>query len=459
MINLNLEDGLPISPEEARRIIQRNTDTMGVYIDIERTLEYEADALFAVRPLQAELYGMVRGALPEFNPRSSDHLLAGAKYVGIPGSVCVNKARAKSFDAFVRSSILSSGTVSEDAMRYTELVENVAKLNKVVSGLLQYKRLPLVDALATNGHRMVVGHPLWTLQSTSRIGAKDPGIQILARDTSDLIVAPEGWRLVRADSSQIEPRITYSYFILDTLIRDLIMAYNDAYYGQIHYIYLSDEIRNNPANYIVDTNDEFTTPTISRKGRELRVIKKNPITDEMKNKRQSFKKITLMATYGSGLAGQDPDMSRRFDQCILNHPLRKQMEARVIEEVNRGVETFYGAFGTPVTPEENSTYTPGTRGWNEHVIRCGINNPIQTTASELMTVSVYHADKILRSVDNAHICFYKHDEGCFYVPDKESHIIPELAQCTAYNVKGWIPIPSDVEEGIKYPKGAHSVLL
>lgn len=108
-------------------------------------------------------------------------------------------------------------------------------------------------------------------------------------------------------------------------------------------------------------------------------------------------------------------------------------------------------FGTPVTPEETERYKKGERGWTDHVIRCGINNPVQTTASELMMFSINEVMKILQEAKDSHVCFYKHDEACFYVSDEDvaNGIGDKLAQVTAYNVKGWIPIESDLLVGVK----------
>ena len=127
------------------------------------------------------------------------------------------------------------------------------------------------------------------------------------------------------------------------------------------------------------------------------------------------------------------------------------MEREVSAAVNIGVTTFYGQFGTPVTPGETEKYKVGDKGWKNHVIRCGINNPVQTTASELMLHSVYEAREILSRAKDTHVCFYKHDEACFYVSDEDmaNGIGDALSDITAYNVKGWIPIEAEPLVGVK----------
>ena len=85
------------------------------------------------------------------------------------------------------------------------------------------------------------------------------------------------------------------------------------------------------------------------------------------------------------------------------------------------------------------------------MVRCGINNPIQATASDLMICSVAKAKSILDTVERSHIAFYKHDEGAFYIHESEADIINDLKDVTAYNVtengRPWIPIHSELEEG------------
>lgn len=102
--------------------------------------------------------------------------------------------------------------------------------------------------------------------------------------------------------------------------------------------------------------------------------------------------------------------------------------------VKRGVSSFQSVFGTVITPEQTQAYRPGTPSWIPHVERCGINNPIQATASDLMIYSVLAASNILSRAKKSHIAYYKHDEGAFYIHDSEKELIDELKDITAYNV-------------------------
>ena len=96
------------------------------------------------------------------------------------------------------------------------------------------------------------------------------------------------------------------------------------------------------------------------------------------------------------------------------------------------------------------------------MVRCGINNPIQTTASDLMVCSVNRASQVLSKYEKSHIAFYKHDEGAFYIHDSEKEAIEELKDVTAYNVtengRKWIPIHAELEEGQLRSEEVPSVL-
>ena len=99
-------------------------------------------------------------------------------------------------------------------------------------------------------------------------------MQNINRDICDIYTAPKGWTMIFSDSGQIEPRITYSAYIRDDLIVKLISAYDDAYYGLLHFILLTDAeeraLRNNMDSLVL-----------------------HEVTDEMKEKRQRLKVLGL----------------------------------------------------------------------------------------------------------------------------------------------------------------------
>lgn len=300
----------------------------------------------------------------------------------------------------------------------------------MASYLGQYLSLPISNVEDMDNQRMVVAHPEWKVLATSRFSASSPSVQNINRDICDIYTAPKGWQLVFSDSGQIEPRITYSAYIRDDLIVKLITMYDDAYYGLLHFILLTDEEERNLRS-------------------NLDSIKLHEVTAEMKGKRQRLKVLGLAGNYGSSnLASIATELGPLYEKKIVNHPARKALEAEVTAAVRNGAEFFNGYFGTRVYPDNTQKYHKGDSSWAGHMIRCGINNPIQTTAAELMCISVMNAKRILGPKD--HIGSYKYDEGMFYVRNEHvEELAPKLRECLSYAVEGWIPIGSDLHIGRK----------
>lgn len=422
---------LPITPEQARDILQRHTDNFGVFFDLDRILEYEAIYSRNIHKLNKPF--RVLGGDPYLEATKRDTILSIVKNrFNVPEYKLLNKKNKVSVDATVRERLLDDPDLPKSTKTFIYLYNELSKYYYYRSYLQQYRNLPISNALDINGHRMTIGHPRWVLLSTSRMSAQEPSVQNIARDIPDILTCPKGWILRRADSAQIEPRINFSYFVRDDLIVNLITAYNDAYFGILHFVLASVEEERLLRENFKDN------------------IKLHEITEELKIKRQTLKTLTNAGSYGSkNLGNIDRDLAAAFDKKIVNHPMRLANEQKVRHDVHNGVETFYGAFGTPVTPDETMTYKKNSDGWFEHVVRCGINNPVQTTASELMIHSIFEANKVLSRSKNSYICYYKHDEGAYYVSEDDADILDTVGGLTAYNVKGWIPISSEVIDGIK----------
>lgn len=431
------ERKLPITPLEARNILQMHTDTFGIYMDLDRILEYIYDYTKRVAGNTKTLRNLSK--VPDYTCTKSDQTInllikrfgVSEEKLNVHGKLT---AGSKVLESIFKE-VEGSGTPLEE---FLSIYLPTRHMTTLLSYLNVYaNELPVVQGTDNDGHRMVVANPQWSLQSTSRIGSAGPNIQQIARTIGDIITAPKGYMLIRSDSGQIEPRIMWSHFIPDKLMANLITAYDDAYFA--YYDYISMDRRREDA-----LREDFA-----------KNFQKIEITDEVKEKRQAMKRMSLAAGYGSSLNadnGFDPELARRYTNRIVNHPLRKAQEQKVKDYVANGGTTFYGAFGTPVTPDETDKYKKDSNAWMGHVVRCGINNPIQTTASELMICALHRAHGIINSkCKNSHIGYYKHDEGCFYVDayNGDMDFADELAACQSYEVEGWIPIHSEMEVGRK----------
>lgn len=437
---INITDyKLPITPQEARDFLALQTNAFGVFLDMDRILEIQAQILLENKRILRQLKRLSNN--PKFVPRNSSEVIHTLNKMGVNmADFYPGKSKSASISKAVRQAILNNPAYSK---QIHEFVEEYAKYssNKHNNGTLEsyLSKLPVSQALSKDNHRMLIARPTWSILNTSRIASSEPNVQAIPREMGDLVCEPKGYTLVRCDSGQIEPRINFSTYLKDDLIMNLINYYDDAYFGLLNFCEMKpDEEAACRANFKANFHPI-------------------EITDEIKAMRQNIKRLTNAGSYGSSnLDGVNPQLAAIYEKKLVNHPKRIALERDVRERVRHGEETFYGIFGTPVTPDNTTKYAKGDAGWTEHVVRCGINNPIQTTASELMMFSIAKArEVILNQAVDTHICFYKHDEACFYVSDEDMSrgIGDILGDITAYNVKGWIPIHADKLIGKK--KGSY----
>ena len=417
------ERKLPLNQDQVRQFLQSQTDSFGVFIDLERCNEYMYIVNSGIRETAALAKKLTGSIVMLEKKQQIINLLIN---FGVPAQLFGNGSLNKE----IITQVIENPATPEPAKVLARIYQKYKYLTTRLNTLTAYVTKLDEDETrwSDKGRRMLCAHPTWKTLSTSRQATSEPNVQAIAKDFSDLVVAPEGYNLVRCDSNQIEPRITWSYFIRDDLIVNLITLYGDAYYGLLAYCLLSDEeerlYRSDFSQY---QKREFD-----------------------KEKRSQLKVLSLAGTYGStNLDKVDRTLADAFTRKIVNHPKRLELQSKVETQVNSGVEIFHGYFGSLVVPDTTERYHKGSSEWKSHVIRCGVNNPVQTTASELMTFSVAEAMKILAKAKDTHVAYYKHDEACFYVSDedKANGILDELSEITAYNVAGWIPIPCETQYG------------
>lgn len=438
----------PFSRLEIKDILQRSTDNFGIFIDLDRASELYLRLSLECNSILFRLeeeYGVVMSPSNKNNAR-----LNFAKRFNLPDHM-FNKNASKpwlppsiGFDVkYVISDLLVNPEVPDEAKTVLKLYNQASKAGKGASYLKQYLDAPICAGLAFDNHRMTLVRPKWNILSTGRYSASKPSIQNIPVAFKGLITHPKGYEEIRCDSGQIEPRINFSWVIRDELIIDLIKAYDDAYYGILHFCQMAPE---EEAACRADFKANFVA---------------KEITDELKALRKNVKTLTNAGSYGSSDLGHvNRTLADAFDRKLVKHPKRLENEERVKELIQRGADTFYTAFGNAIRPETNTNYDEGTNAWEGHLIRCGVNNPIQGTASDLMCFSVAEADKILKEFPRSHIGYYKHDEGMFYVHEDDMHKLqPLLSEITAYHVKDWIPIECEMEIGrLPYSESYPTVL-
>lgn len=418
----------PGTVEQSKAYLQKQTDSFGLFLSYDRIYYHYGHLVAKIKLCNKVL--RVLGGFTGFGDLTRNEILdALHNRFDVPDYRLLKDGKP-SVDKSVIDALYNDPNIGAELKEFLEIYKVMADCNGVLNNLKQFMKYPLTNLLDKDNERLICVTPEWNILSTSRFSSRNPNMQNLSRKLNDIFTAPKGWELVHSDTGQVEPRITYSAYIQDALIQRLITLYDDAYYGLLHFILM--------------------TPEEEAEARAGGNIEKHEVTAEMKDKRQRLKVLGLAGNYGSAnLSAIDKELGPLYETKVVNHPLRKQWESEVKAQVRGGADHFYAYFGTPVYPGEgrasDGKYSSG-QGWAGHLIRCGINNPIQTTAAELMHISILQARRTL--LPGEHVAGWIHDAGLFYVPeDKVEERGPILQNLLAYDVEGWIPIRSDLQIG------------
>ena len=410
----------------------------GLIVDVERAAQHQVEAVRTIRENLPKYRDLAHSydLKPTQSARVKEVLY---KHFKVP-ELLIQKTDKRQIERLLQSSQISSDySLEEDVREFLKLhtmLNSVYHNNSALESFITAS--PPCDELSFEGHRVVIAHPVWNILSTKRFSCSKPAFQNIGKNQLDIITYFPWMKLYGADSGQIEPRITYSAFIKDPLIKHLITIYNDAYYGITHYV-------------------RMTKAEKIQAYKDVKNVKKLELSDDIKAARSDIKKLMLSANYGGGSIAKTMELGPAFIRDIQQHPLRRQLVEDIAKRVREGQETFYSYFGTPITPESTATYKKGTVGWQSHVERCGLNNPIQSTAADLMNISVYTANKIIREEAKStwtSIAGYIHDAGYFYVSEKDIDLADKLMECMSYQVYDddgtpWIPIYCDKHAGLR----------
>lgn len=314
-----------------------------------------------------------------------------------------------------------------DLLRVYQKHENIVDMRSTLVGLLQN---PISNVPSCDGHRMLIIRPTWHPQNTGRVAMHDPAVQNFAHALQELITVPKGYVKLHTDSGQIEPRITYSVYIPDKQIQELIRMYDDAYYGLLHYCTMDE-------SWIFSGRTDFSPMEI---------------TDDIKTGRKTIKTYGNGVMYGSKSNPTGDPIKAAMIKRIGGHPMRTQLTQTYMQQISMGISVFETAFGTKIDIGNSVKYNEsGARAASieDQRLRLAINNPIQGTAADLMRLSVYEANRILMNKSkNSYIIHYVHDSGVFAIhEDDYDKVHDELADIVAYDVEGWLPIKAEPDEG------------
>lgn len=428
MINISRNIAVP-SVESTISVLSAHNNLMPNFFDFDKICQYISYCTLKAKRLEPEMFEPLKYKAGYTN--SLANVLTRWIYDNCDVSV-FNKTKTGnlSLDKDSLSSAFSSGTLSPVADKLLKQYQEYCNLKHTARTLCTLMQFPIVDIPSFDNHRMIAVYPNWRGQNTGRIAMYDPAIQNFPREVQDIATVPKGWVYTHTDSGQIEPRTIYSAYIPDPQIQALIRLYNDAYYGVLHYLDLTDE--------------EIYKGVLDFKAKE--------ITDEMKTNRKILKTHNNAVMYGSTSNVSGDPIKEKMIRRIGNHPLRLKWIKDLESKIERGVTEFPTALGTMIDISKSDKLEGlyrGTDAWFHEMVKLAINNPIQGTAADLMRISVMEANRIIsRETKNTVIINYVHDAGSFAIyEDEYDKVADKLKDIVSYNVEGWLPILADPEEG------------
>lgn len=430
MITLTKTSPIP-SVEQTLEILRANNNMMPIYIDYDKLLM----SLFSMQRKLDAMHTAVQ-SVTGMNARNGvlkKYLLEYAKQHGFLSLFAKTDSGDFSVAADSIAGVMNSN-LDEQYKLVVKLFTNIGNVNKARGTLISLLQNPLSEKVSCDMHRMLEVRPVWAPQNTGRVAMQKPAIQNLPRNLQELITVPRGYKLLHTDSGQVEPRITYSAFVVDEQIKTLIKLYDDAYFGLLHYCTMPQEdIRNGRMNF-----------------------EKLEITDEMKENRQSIKRNGNAVMYGSTSNKDDDPIKKAMIERIGNHPSRLQLIARIEDALNHGQREFKTYFGTPINIF-NSPKLGGGGDQRLELIRLAINNPIQGTAADLMRASACEAGRIIMMAKDSYIVAYVHDAGLFCISEDDWDDVHEkLEDIVAYKVDDWVPVHAEADVYEFSPDGAYA---
>lgn len=438
MHNIKLDTSIP-SPEKVAEILAMHNKRFGIPLDYDRMLEYYAYYnLKFNRLMKTAISSMYpagyRPSVYEFKDTMLRKWLTDVGIVGL-------KTTPKGAISVAAENLLEAASIGGNTEEQVEILKMIAEAKQCIKKVDMFGKIMDSHQIAGietwDNHRMIVVRPQWVPQNTGRIGAREPAVMNFAKEVSDIFTVPKGFVYFEADSGQIDPRIIQSWLLGDPQLKACTIAYNDAYYGYIHFC-----------------------KHLTREERERGVtnIKPLEITEEQKAMRAKFKTFGNAVMYGSTENNaNDPDKAL-FIRYIGGHPSRVNLQHRLEKQIESGQRVFNTAFGTPVDitngPSDSNYEDKASNAYFSHLVRTAINGPIQGTAADLMRYSVAKANALLnRKAPNSVILQYVHDSGKFMIAESDyDNIIEDLKGVTAYQVEDWIPIYCSVEEGVHSSK-------
>ena len=431
MLKIRL-DQRPPSIEERANIMRRHISKGGVPVDYDRLVEYLAHSRVEQDELGCKLLQAMCSKDAFFSQRSFKNWIKQNNiHIGFnlteSGNISFND---ESVESFINTNAYGDevSNIVKMYRKWTYFASQVSALPRILEAY------PPTGLESADGRRVILIKPGVETQNTGRFGLVNPAFMNLPRYMKDLVVAPKGWRILSADSGQIEPKLIYGFFLPDKQIQKLIEVYGDAYYAVLHYCRMPmSDIRNQTMDF---------TPV--------------EITPELKQLRQRLKTYGNGVMYGSTYNPDNDPLKQAYIERIGQHPLRIEWQRRLEAKLMSGQRIFETLFGTPIDVYKSDKYIRARTEKDKQLAlsHCIINNPVQGSAGDLMGFSLAASDRLISTkAPNSWITKFVHDEGqyCIYEPEFD-YVAEELSGHTAYDIDGVVQIFNEPKFGRTFYK-------
>ena len=282
-----------------------------------------------------------------------------------------------------------------------------------------------------------------TIAATGRLASYEPNLQnipIKGEDGAALrkaFIAPEGCSLLSLDYSQIELRVLAHYSGDAHLVR----AYenDEDIHDQATYLLFH--------NYFDPENSTWSETPLNKTPEtfDTAILEKMRETPEFTQKRSQAKMLNFSIAYGVteyGLARNlniaQKDARQLIEQYFHSFPGIKEFMDKTVAaaQVMSYSTNFYGR------KRKIDNINDKNRFLREAAERLAINNPIQSTAADLIKVAMLHIQKEFeRKNMKTKMVLQIHDELLFEVPDDEKDSAFELIKYSMENaVKLDVPL-------------------
>jgi len=336
----------------------------------------------------------------------------------------------------------SGGALSTNAA----VLESIRDQHPIVEQLLEYRTLSKLLSTYINT-LPEYAHPesgrvhtsfSQTIAATGRLASSDPNLQNIpikgeeGRAIRKAFIAAENCELLSLDYSQIELRILAHYSNDPNLIA--AFKHNEDIHDQATYLLFNQQFDPSTGKWN-DTMPSglFHDPKIDTE--KLAQMKK---TDGFRDRRGKAKILNFSIVYGVTEYGLSKSMgitnaeARSLIELYFHtYPgIREYMDNAVVEAKETGLSANY--FGRKRGVDEINTKNRFVR---EAAERLAINNPIQSTAADLIKLAMIGIqNEIEKQSLKSKMLLQIHDELLFEVPFEEKEIFEKLARDKMENV-------------------------